>query len=325
MPALFTHHHFGLAVLVRRGAASFATRVERDAFLLGNQGPDPFFYALRTPALIASKRFGSRLHRDKPDAVFDTMSAVLAELDATSADSGLPARAQSAATSLRHVLEAYACGYLCHFTLDSTAHPLVYYYQDALCNAGVPGLGIDDEMFVHAQIEADLDAMLLWRLTGKTVADFKITRYLLQGGDVVLKQIDSLFARVARDVYGEVLPSGAYCRAVKDMRATVNIMQSATGRKRAVLGVIERLVPGRRHSLLQAMSHRTDVKDDCPFWNEGREPWTRPATGEEITASFLDLFESAANSANHKIDEFMDGASGARLTGGLDFQGMPIL
>ncbi len=57
MPALLSHHLFGKTVVSKMGGGAFPTINERAAFLLGNQGPDPLFYALLTPAMREVKRF----------------------------------------------------------------------------------------------------------------------------------------------------------------------------------------------------------------------------------------------------------------------------
>ncbi len=51
MPALITHDAFGRDVYGRLHAFVGGTRDEADAFLLGNQGPDPLFYAVLNPRL----------------------------------------------------------------------------------------------------------------------------------------------------------------------------------------------------------------------------------------------------------------------------------
>ena len=48
----------------------------------------------------------------------------------------------------------YLLGFLCHYLLDSTVHPLVYANQYALCDAGIDGLSREDGSEVHAVIES---------------------------------------------------------------------------------------------------------------------------------------------------------------------------
>ncbi|MCL2757249.1 MAG: zinc dependent phospholipase C family protein [Coriobacteriia bacterium] len=306
MPAIMSHHQFGIAVLAKKGAGSFGTRAERDAFLLGAQGPDPFFFATRTPSLARLKRFGTGLHSNYVDESIDMMLELIDSTQGTK----------------RLVLDAYMSGYLCHFSLDSVAHPFVYYWEGALCGAGVRRLDERDTQFVHSQVEADIDAFLLWQMLGKTVADIRITRYALQGGKKVLNLLDLLYAPIGRELYGLELPSDLYSRSIHDTRMVFDFIQSPSGRKRTLIGQVERALPGRRHSLLQALSMRSDVYDQCAFANLEHAAWLDPTIDSYRTESLMDLFETAAQEAVLRIEMFQNGQVDARmLTSGLDFNG----
>jgi hypothetical protein len=305
MPAVLTHHLFGKAVISQLGGGVFPTRDEREAFLLGNQGPDPFFYALLTPSLKEVKAFGSTLHSERIDASLAAMRKYVRSLDANQ----------------EKVADAYLCGYICHFTLDSIEHPLVFAQQNAITNAGVKGLDDSAGSFVHGQIETDLDSMMLYRSSGKTVRDFVITRQVLRANKAVLFLLDDLYANVSWYVYGLPLPDDAFSRSVKDMRISVRLMQSRGGTKRTLLGYVERLV--RPHSLVQAMSHRTDVGEQSEFNNSEHQSWTNPFTNEDSDASFSDLFDSAVQVALENLRLHAEGAATALITAGLDFSGKP--
>ncbi|MDR2106426.1 MAG: zinc dependent phospholipase C family protein, partial [Coriobacteriales bacterium] len=169
MPALLTHDCFGRDVLDRDGgvlggdagsaaepAAEFAAEL-RHAFLLGNQGPDPFFFALRTLRLGTIKRFGSLMHRERVDETVEAFCR-------------LACAQPGPAGSLLH---AYLLGFVCHFMLDSVMHPFVYAQQYAICDAGVKGLDRRDGSVVHGQIEADLDAMLVRQRRGEGIRTYR--------------------------------------------------------------------------------------------------------------------------------------------------------
>lgn len=46
----------------------------------------------------------------------------------------------------RSIGRAYALGYVCHYLLDSTVHPLIISQVNALCGAGVEGLTTEDAL-----------------------------------------------------------------------------------------------------------------------------------------------------------------------------------
>jgi hypothetical protein len=307
MPALLTHHLFGEAMLARLGSAVFPVTDEYDPFLLGTQGPDPFFYPVFTTQLVALRRFGSRLHREHINSAFDALRAYVRRLPATE----------------QPLLNAYLCGYLCHFALDRTAHPFVFAWQYALCDAGVPGLSREAGGYVHAQIEADLDAMMLYQIKAMTIEDYRLPKLTLQASDAVLEAVDGLYASVAAEVYGLRLVPHAFGKSVRDMRLSVSVLYSPRGIKRRLLGAIERIA--QPHSLAQAMSHRFDIRKTCDFDNCGADPWLDPATGETSRESFRDLFEKAQDTAAEMLRLHEEGADTALITGNRSFAGIPLL
>ena len=134
MPSIITHDTFGHEVYHELFGMIGGSRDEAEAFLLGNQGPDPLFYSVALPWLHANHDLGSVMHDAKPAELIDAFKT------------GLP----FLAAPERSVARAYALGFLCHYTLDSTAHPFIFAQQYALCDAGEPGLTRADGHEVHA-------------------------------------------------------------------------------------------------------------------------------------------------------------------------------
>jgi hypothetical protein len=312
MPALLTHDFFGRDILrrggdaapVRLGVGSSTPDSElQAAFLLGNQGPDPFFYTLRTPHLGAAKRFGSLMHHEKVD---ETIEAFRRLALSQPEPAGSP-------------LFAYLSGFVCHFTLDSVMHPFVYAQQYALCDAGVEGLDRRDGSVVHGQIEADLDAMVLRQKRGEGIREYDYTRDVLRVRDSTLALLDVAYRALAHEVYATDLSSGAFSCGVRDMRLTVAFLYSPRGIKRSLLGKTERLFA--RHSLVQAMSPRADVGEVCDFDNREHAVWENPFTGELSHDGFGELYGRALERACENIAALASGESSTTITGGLDFEG----
>ena len=64
MPAILTHDFFGKdAFDIAAGKLGFSTMEEREAFLLGNQGPDPLFYLAVDPLLHRYAKYASIMHQ----------------------------------------------------------------------------------------------------------------------------------------------------------------------------------------------------------------------------------------------------------------------
>lgn len=305
MPAIITHHLFGTAVQARLGENAFPTNDELCAFLLGNQGPDPLFYAVFSRRMVDVKKLGSTMHKRDCARSLDAMREF----------------ARTMTGDDQRVADAYIKGFICHYTLDSTAHPFIYAQQDQITSAGVEGLGPEAGDFVHSQIETDLDAAILKRLAGNTIASWRVHDHVLIASNEVLAAIDKLYRYSAAGVYNTVLREGSYARAVKDFRTSVAVLHSPGGVSRNLVGKVERVF--RPHSIAQALSHRTDVGDFCAWDNVEHSEWVNPFTGETSTQSFSDLFEYAQDIALDNIALHEQFRPSFEICGNVNFSGDP--
>ena len=165
MPSIITHDTFGQDIYRDLFTSIGGSRDEAEAFLLGNQGPDPLFYSVACPWLRANHDLGNVMHDQLPARLIDAFKT------------GLPFLPDEE----RPIARAYALGFLCHYTLDSIMHPFIFSQQYALCDAGEPGLSRSDGHEVHAYIETELDEMILFVKRGETVERFSPARDVLKG------------------------------------------------------------------------------------------------------------------------------------------------
>lgn len=309
MPAIITHDFFGRDVYDLLFQTIGGSRDEADAFLLGNQGPDPLFYVVASPRMAAHHKLGNTMHSQKPAELLAALKESLGVLGEDEKAIG----------------RAYALGFLCHYALDSTMHPLVYCNEYALCDAGEPGLTRDDGSEVHGVIESELDEVVLFTKRGDTIATFNPSREILHASKQVLRAVSKMYAYVALNVYGEIVPANLFEVAVHDFRRVQGLFYSPSGTKRELVGRVERLV--RPHSFFQSMSHRPIESAESVFDNHERAAWTNPFTGDVRTTSFWDLFEQAQTKAKGLIAAFDEPGFTVKrtreLTGELDFSGKP--
>lgn len=275
MPAIITHDFFG-----QRAYEDHSAHIGYDfdhvhAFLLGNQGPDPLFYLIANPLLKDQAGIGGALHAQNPSQVLYAMHQA----------------AQALPEDEREVGRAYARGFLCHYLLDRSVHPLVYAQQHALCDAGEPGLTRQDASDVHAVIETELDEMTLFTTTGQTVKTFAPQEHILKGSDAVLNVIGRMYVQVVQQVLGQAVPADLFLNAVYAFRAIQAFFHSPRGIKRKALRVLEGKVG--KASFARAMMHRPVELESTPFANPQHEPWTNPFTDQVSQASFEDLVEAA--------------------------------
>ena len=310
MPAIITHDTFGQDAYARQYSAIGATKDEVEAFLLGNQGPDPLFYSVANPLLSSVHRLGSLMHKEKPSEILAAFKQAIGALD-------------DADTSIGR---AYALGFLGHYVLDSTMHPLVYFNEYQLCDAGEPGLTRDDGNEVHAVIESEFDEMVLTAKRGETVATFNPAVNILKGSDHMLDAVSALYANVVFSVYGKVIPVGSFKGAVKCFRTVQHLFHSPNGVKREAIARVEELV--RPYSFYRSMSHRAILLETCAYDNHEHATWENPFTGETSADSFWDRYEKASERFDQArvafdADDF-DLEAARAITGELNFSGEPV-
>lgn len=130
MPNFYTHLKFGRLVL-RELPDALRRRLEgeRDAYFLGQFGPDPlFFYNSITGGAV--RKMGVAMHRQSPRDVLERLREEMGK--------GTPFAA------------GYAAGFFCHYALDSRCH--VY----------VKGL-VGENTLTHSVIEVEFDRFLMER------------------------------------------------------------------------------------------------------------------------------------------------------------------
>lgn len=312
MPAILTHDLFGRSVLEdATSLLNLRTPAERDAFLLGNQGPDPLFYLAVDPLMHKWRPLGNALHDTSGAEVLLAMREAALRLEGRE----------------RQIARAYVAGFACHWLLDSTVHPFVYFWQNGICAAGVPGLTPADGSRVHAEIERDLDEMVLFSLTGKTVARWRPHERALAATRSALAAIDKVYFYAALWLYERAIDPRTFSTAVHEFRLVQRVFDSPSGRKRAALSTVERLVTKDSYSLVGSMSHRARPEDVSDFDNRVRRPWENPFTREVSEQSFWDLFDAARARALPILDELLGAEltlEAARdLTADLNFEGEP--
>ena len=309
MPAIITHDFFGRDVYNDMYKLIGGSKDEADAFLLGNQGPDPLFFSFLDPAMRGHTRLGNTMHAKRPSQLIAALNRAVAALPAEELPVG----------------RAYALGFLCHYTLDSTMHPFIYFQQYSLCDAGEPGLDREDGSEVHAVIESELDELVLYAKRGETVATYNPSREILHASDEVLRIASKLHSFMAWEVYGEDVPDNLFAASVNCLRFAQGADWSPHGIKRQIVGDLECLV--RRHSYIRAWTPRPVALEESQFDNHECRPWQNPYTGEVRSVGFWGLYDQALAQAKKNILAFkqpgFDLEAARKITADLNFSGKP--
>ena len=311
MAGTATHYIFGFDVLSRLAGADALSSREREAFLMGNFGPDPFLFLKTDPIARRYRKIGRKMHRKKTDELLAAMHARFIAGDATSG-----------------VTRAYALGFLCHFLLDSAVHPLVYAQQQAICEAGIGDVeGRRAQRAIHATIETEADECLIWAKLGVTTADYPPHETMFCCPADVLAEVSQALADVIAAVYGIDAPTGLFAHAYRFNRVIQMIFDSKCSGVSQQVDYVE--LAGRLSPYLLAMSYKGEPRDHTVFANEDHVPWPHPwEEGAVVQESFWDLYDAALARAVELVpaygNEQFDFEQCQALTEGLNFAGQKI-
>ena len=180
MPSSITHQLIAEEAKDRLPAPlAAAISAAPEAFFLGAQGPDPFFFVTTAKN---GQNIGKYLHRNRIYGLFCAFSEYL---------KNLPEEKRTAA-------EAYCLGYVTHYCADVTFHPFVYRYleQNKL------------KKREHQRIENDWDVYFLRKLRGR-----EAERYAFPDLATLGEQLNPLWTYAAAAM-GKKLPAGTLKAAI---------------------------------------------------------------------------------------------------------------
>lgn len=304
MPALITHRLFGEESIERLPEGIIASEDERAAFLLANQGPDPFFFRFRTPHMGTCMELARVMHRSRMSRQLAALRDGVTHLQPADAGVG----------------RAWTLGLLSHYVLDRNAHPFVYAQQWAIQETDDDLTGAGSQ--VHAVIESDLDILMLQlKRDGATVADYPPAGELVTNARID-KVAGALMSFVANSVYGMSVGANEYGGAVADMQLAYRMIEPAGSVRSDALARLEGFV--NDYSLLQALAHRVTTEPPAGAGNLACGEWVDPFTREKSSESFPALFERALDDYQQTAARFIETGDMAAVTGHLNYSGRPL-
>ncbi len=278
MPASLTHYYFAKNVLQR---LSESDRPSHDAYFWGAQGPD-FLFCHHYQRFIGLgkgeeglKTYGNQMHSIKPSLTLSAMRDFLKKHpDPT--------------------YRLYVQGFLCHYALDSTAHP----YVNALAEKLAGERRNETAGTMHGEIESALDAIILRRETGKLPSEVNL-KYLFPKNEGVQRCIAKLYHHVLWEVYHADISENELFQATKDAHFVFTVITDRTGFKHRLFNLLEQ---GRPHTITSHIVPITEA-EGVDYANLQQEPWGL----EGNTQSFFELYEKAMPLALELIQNFDEG------------------
>lgn len=256
MPAALTHHLFALQ--------NKENIKDVDAFLIGTQGPDPFFFFGMVPWRKKAdpkkiQGYAEELHHGDFSLIYAKMISY----------------AHSQEGELQDTLLDYLKGAWAHYCLDRVCHPYVFYRSGFDENGGLKG----HYGYAHKVFEALLDATLKkkYKLPSPSRA-MKISKK--KGMEI---------SKMWKQGSPEILGKATFYESLRDYRTIESFLQSKTGCKRILWKLLG------KENALYAFSYPVFLKgkESLDVLNRGKKEWRNPVSGVSSNLSVDEMFYEA--------------------------------
>jgi hypothetical protein len=296
LPAAITHYFHSQRVLEQLKNEDGFSFIHPDAFSWGAQGPD-FLYCHRYFPWQRGdilREYARKLHSETPSRTLCAMRNFYNE------------------QNQNPLILSYIYGFLCHYSLDRTAHPFVNYGTGIL----VEQYPEQDEDSTHNEIESVLDGILLRYEKGMLPVDFDLKRTVPKNTEVQ-SQIAVLYADILSRLFGHSNGYDALLQATKDCRFIFGLLNDRTSLKKLIIQRLE----GRngKHSV-SCYFRAISEGDKYDYANILHADWQWPLnSGKRRNEGFLELYEQAIDESMNLIKGFLKSKDISELTNDISF------
>lgn len=238
-----------------------------EAYVLGAQGPDPLFTLGIFPLRKASKPkpYGKMLHTQRTGAFLQTLLRLAKEQG--------PLR------------QAYALGFLTHYSLDSTVHPYVYANSiDANGSYSSP---------LHMRLEKSWDTLYHRRDGHKGTP---VSMVGVAEAEAHWEPIATLWSAAICMTYDIQIDKAEIMQAFVNTAKINRLTHSPFGIKYGIMSCFERFLLRRPYMITAHITPRTPIHGDIE--NTAHLPWFPPAEADRQRNEGLpELFDTATKRA----------------------------
>ncbi len=267
MPSHVTHYLHGRKALKQAELLGlFKVKINEDAFYMGTQGPDFFFSHRFLPWKKGDSLayIGHEIHKLTPSQLIMFMREYV---------------------SSRHniMLFSYYLGFVCHYSLDSIAHPYINFLSIKLED------NLQNKNIRHGEIESGIDAIMSVK-EGEKNANFMRMKNLFPKNKEFRSNLADMYVDLIKKFFGVSIDKSIILETFSDARETFDIRQDNTGLKRKVVDKFEK---GKKHSL-SCYLVPANLENDV-YTNINKENWLKQ--GETVNLDFYELFDIAVKRA----------------------------
>lgn len=283
MPNIITHKIFAEEVVKQMNKYDIKQIIEKhpQIFYIGSNGPDFLFFSHMKPweqfKSHTLNHLGSMMHATRINDFYDVAIRCI--------------RSQTR-VDVKENMMAYLFGHLCHWALDQTTHPYIFYRTG---NAKGKSAGY------HHRFESMMDTMMLDKFKNISIKDYPCYE-ICEYDEEILKAIARIYVPVAREVYHLDVKVHDIREALNSWYDVQKMLYDPNNIKYPILKGAESLI--RKPWAISGNVVRTKIDERYDILNEEKAIWKHPCD-ETITsnASFMELFQSAIPTALSVIEK----------------------
>lgn len=270
MPNIITHGLFAKAVLDEINHVTLKEIIQKHPreFIIGSNGPDFFFfYKFFQKKYAPIRHIGSLVHSHKIhdfyDLAFDLIHEEKDEI-------------------LKEAMTSYLAGHLCHWALDSRAHPYINYKTGSYS-------GISESW--HHRFESMMDAMLLKKLRNESIKTYKF--YLLaKQSPLTLEVISKFYIPIVKVNYDFDLTQKQIKDALNDWYKIQTYLYDPTLMKTKILKLYEKKT--NHEWLYSGNVVPVEIDPTYDVLNEKKKEWCYPTDPTKVShESFMEIYMRA--------------------------------
>lgn len=283
MPNIITHKIFAEEVLEHLGKQDIKELIHRypQIFYIGSNGPDFLFFhhALPWQAFKSHtlNRLGSAMHAGHINDFYRIALRCIKE---------------QKKQDVKEMMSVYLFGHLCHWALDKTTHPYIF-YRTGNCKGVSAGY--------HHRFESMMDTMMLDKFHHISIKDYR-SYEICEYDEEILRAIARIYVPVAKEVYHVDVKVHDLREALNDWYDIQKLLYDPKNVKYTMLKGVEGIA--RKPWFISGNVVKSKIDDRYDILNEEKNTWVHPCDDTiQSNASFLEMFTQGIDTAIAVIEK----------------------
>ncbi|MBS3992061.1 MAG: zinc dependent phospholipase C family protein [Erysipelothrix sp.] len=292
MPNVLTHGLMAQRVFetLSEGDVVRAIKAHPQVFKFASNGPDFLFYYNAWPWMDQDEakrvsEYGEQMHRGRVNQFVDTMIDLAKKQNQVAA---------------KRIMIAFVAGYLCHWALDSVAHPFVFYRSGSMKG---------NLKYYHFRYESNLDVKMVRDVFKLKLKDYP-TRSFLNMTHNQEDVVAFLVSETHKKTFNSDITKEDCLLSMKHAKSILVPLFDPTGVMYLLTRGAERVIA---NNLWKFSSHMvsSNIDESYDELNLSRSLWKNPAEPSITSnATFLDLFDESIDRGFDAIEHLEKMISG---------------